>query len=76
LRRSHEILTELESKGELKVLVNAGVLSPCVLSKLTLFRYVDARIKTGSKSGEAILDAEIQFKVCKATVYNAIKYFK
>jgi len=62
--------------GDLKELIKTGCCNILICRDLELYRYVDARIQTGSKKMEAVLDAEIQFKVCEKTVYNILNTFK
>lgn len=66
----------MEQSGDLKKAVKFGLCSVCVFNHLEIYRFVDARMKTGSKRKQAVQDAEIQFKVCRATVFNILKDFK
>lgn len=75
-RKPHEILTELELTGDLKVLVQGGFCSPCVVRNMEIYRFIDARVKTGSKVSKTVLDAETTFGVCRQTVFNAWRCFK
>ncbi|MDF3076129.1 MAG: hypothetical protein K0S09_18 [Sphingobacteriaceae bacterium] len=75
-KTAHTILTELESNGDLKVLVANGFCFPSVIRNLELYRYVDARIKTGTPKMKAVLDAEVEFKMCERAVYNVLNSFK
>lgn len=75
-RTSNEILTELDKCGELKTLVKDGHLSPCIIRNLDVWRYVDVRLKTGSKVKQAVLEAEIDFSICRRTVFRILKTFK
>ena len=70
------LASSLEQDGKLIQMVKAGFCDPCILTNLEMYRYVDARIKTGSTKMQAVMDAEVAFKVCEKTVYNRLKYFK
>lgn len=75
-RTANEILTDIEDKGELKTLVVNGFLSPCIIRNLTVWRYVDVRLKTGVNKERAVLEAQVDFKICRKTVFNILKTFK
>lgn len=76
MSEKHKFITGLEKSGDLKKAVKFGLCSVCVLNHLEIYRFVDARMKTGSKKNKAVQDAEIQFKVCRATVFNILKSFE
>lgn len=40
---------------------------------LEIYRFIDMRQKTGTKKKDAIIEAEVSFKVCRATVFNIIR---
>ena len=70
------LASTLEQEGKLIQLVKAGFCDPCILRNLELYRYVDARIRTGSTKMQAVMEAEVTFKVCEKTVYNILRTFK
>lgn len=63
----------LQQSGTLKKLVRAGLVSSKVNTYLEISLFVDARVKTTKQSKESIImEAASQFKVCRATVFNAL----
>ena len=76
MKETHRILTELEITGDLKKLVMVGFCNPSVFRNLEIYRYVDSRMKTGLNKEGAVLAAEVQFKLCRKTVYNVLRFFK
>lgn len=73
MRTTYETLNELESRGELKNLVYCGVLSINIINQLEVYRFIDARIKTGSKKTDAINEATVKMKVCRTTVFKILR---
>lgn len=66
-------LCNLESTGELKSLVRSGIMPVKIGTHLEIYRLVDARVKTGTKKMEAIIEASVKFKVCEKTVFNILR---
>lgn len=66
-------LLELNKNGVLKELVQAGIISPSILSHVEIYLFVDAKIKSGSKIMEAKYYASDKFNVSLSTIYRAIK---
>jgi len=72
-----DLLIQLKNNGTLKHMVRNGLMSPKVLQYLEIYMYVDARAKATKQSLNAIItDAEVQFGVCRRTIWNAIKAVK
>jgi hypothetical protein len=73
---NYDTLNNLDSTGELKSLVNAGLMPVKICYHLEVFRFVDMRIKTGSKVSEAVNEASVSMKMCRSSVFKVIKSFK
>lgn len=72
---TYKLIAELEKNGKLKELIVCGVCSPLVLRDLTVYRYIDARIRTGDNKMQAVVAAEVAFKVCNRTIFKILKKF-
>lgn len=72
----YETLSDLEQSGKLKILIRAGFCSPCILRNLEMYRFIDARVRTGTKVDAAVLESEVAFNLCRRQVYRIIKSFK
>lgn len=70
------LISKLEADGTLKELVQSGYCNPSIFRNLEIYRHLDALLKTGSSKTDAVLQVEVSFKMCKASVYNVIKSFK
>ena len=67
-------LLELKEKGELKKMVEAGLMSAKVYMYLEIYLWIDARVKTTGKNITTVaLDAEEEFSVKRTTVWTAIR---
>lgn len=73
---NYEILNRLDSTGELKQLVNAGLMPVKICNHLEVYRFVDMRIKTGSKVTEAVNEASVCMNLCRTTIFSIIRGFK
>lgn len=72
----HKILTELESRGELKDLVRSGYCAPCVVHNLNIYRFVNSRIETGSTKTKAVSEAAVCFECTERKIWRVLKSFK
>ena len=73
---TYEILNRLDASGELKYLVRNGLMPVKIGTHLEIYRFVDMRMKTGSKKTSAVNEASVKLNVCRATVFNILKAFK
>jgi len=73
---SYEILNRLDNSGELKYLIRNGFMPVKIGTHLEIYRFVDMRVKTGSKKTEAVNEACAKLNVCRATVFNILKALK
>lgn len=72
-----QTLLSLKNNGTLKQLVLSGLMSPKVFMYLEIYLWIDARIKTGTKSLSGLVsDAEIVFDVSSATVWRSLRIAK
>lgn len=73
---NYETLNRLDSTGELKQLVNAGLMPVKICNYLEVYRFVDMRVKTGSKITEAVTEATVCMNLCRTTVFSIIRGLK
>lgn len=73
---NYDTLNRLDSTGELKQLVNAGLMPVKICTHLEVYRFVDMRVKTGSRITEAVNEASVCMKLCRKTVFNIIRGLK
>ena len=73
LRTPLVIINELESSGDLKILVRSGFCDVKAFDHLQIYRYIDAKIQAGSKKTHAVNEAAKDFKVCNRTVFRILK---
>lgn len=69
----NDILTDLELKGSLMKLVNSGVCSPFVLRNMEVYRFIDSRVRTGTKKTAAVKEAEGHFKICANAIFVILR---
>jgi hypothetical protein len=73
---NYDTLNKLDSTGELKSLVNAGLMPVKICYHLEVYRFVDMRIKTGSKVNAAVTEASVSMKMCRASIFKIMRGFK
>jgi hypothetical protein len=73
---NYEIISDLEKDGKLRQLVVSGFMPVKIFTHLEVYRFIDMRIKTGSKKMEAVAEASISFNVCESSVFKIIRCFK
>lgn len=76
-KQPYDILTNLDSAGELELLAKGGVISTSVLLHYRIAKRM-AELKRRKKftmAGELVRDVAFEFQVKKTTVYKAIKIF-
>jgi len=72
-----EKVNEYYETGVLTDLMNSGFLSPKILMYRQIYLWVDLQQKTRNiNKTKAALEAEIQFKLSKYTIWLALRTFK
>ncbi len=71
--RAIEILKELEDNGKLCTLVQAGAISPTLVSHMHMVYHVDKEVKLGNKRSIAICNTAAVFKVTPNCVSRSVK---
>jgi len=67
-----EIINELDERGSLKPLINAGLFPAKVLFHRDIYFFVNAQLKQGIKKKSAVMNAEDRFKVKERTIYRVM----
>lgn len=75
-KTAHQLLTNLEESGDLKVLVKGGFCQPSIFRDLNIYRSVNAQVQTGSKRGDAIMCTAVNFKLTMRHVQKILSNFK
>lgn len=71
-----QLINEMDEKGELKILVTAGICKPSIMTDLEMVRRVDAKISTGKGRTMAMDTVAAEFNTCRRSVYRVFKYMR
>lgn len=71
-----KILQSLERRGQLKQLVERGIIPPSVNENRQIAAYYEAKIKEGKSKSDAVYDTAAQFKKDRRKVYRALEQMR
>ncbi len=73
MRTNYEILNDLDKSGDLKRLTRGGLIGIKIGMYLDIYRYYDARVKSGVPVTRAAETTAENMKVCRQTVFNVLR---
>jgi len=71
-----DVLDKLYESGDLRTLVNAGIVSTSVLNYRKIYHAYTERIESGRKKMEALDDISFVFDTSYVTIYKVLKIMR